>query len=179
MTLGEAVQLHHHHIDIDATPEEAWSILHPRPPKPGADGRRVIVHGEVTIEILDPGDENGKGLVRATEFRVPKWLLTNGVGRSWEVIVDSRPHEVVRYLAVGKPLWSRAMGTHTFEDLGGGRTRVGFEESYQAFNPVAGRLLEARVHAFISRDNQRLIKQAFDQGLPRLRASRAAKGTQT
>jgi hypothetical protein len=167
------VQRHTHSLEIEATPEEAWSILHPRPPKPNAEGRRVMVHGDVTIEILDPGDEHGKGLVRATRFRVPKWLLTKGVGQSWEIITEASPHQTVRYLAMGKPLWSRAEGTHTFTDIGGGRTRVTFEETYQAFNPLTSRLLEARVHAFISKDNQRLIKQAFDQGLPYLRAKRA------
>src|ERR1700722_7645164 len=108
------MQRHTHSLEIEATPEEAWSILHPKAPRPTADRRRILVHGPVTIEVLDPGDERGKGLVRATKFRVPRWLLTNGVGQSWEIIVEAHPYETVRYLAMGKPLWSRAEGTHTF-----------------------------------------------------------------
>lgn len=167
------MQRHSHYLDVEATPEEAWMILHSAPPKPDAQGRQRIVHGDVTIEILHPGDEKGQGLVRACTFRVPKWLLSGGVGRSFETIVEARPFESVRYIAVGRPLWSIAEGTHTFTDLGDGRCRVGFEETYQAYNPLFARFLEARVHAFLSRDNQRLIKQGFDVGLPMLRARKS------
>lgn len=41
------------------------------------------------------------------------------------------------------------------------------------FNPWLARLLEARVHAFISADNHQLIRSALDRGIPRLRARRA------
>lgn len=167
------MQRHSHSLVLEATPEEAWSVLHPPPMKPGPDGRRVMVHGDVSIEVLDPGDETGKGLVRTCTFRVPKWLLTGGKARSFEVIVEARPYETVRYMAVGRPLWSQAEGAHHFEDLGDGRTKVTFEETYKAYNPWMARLLEARVHAFISHDNQKLIKAAFDMGLPYLRQQRA------
>lgn len=119
------------------------------------------MHGAVSIEILHEGDENGEGLVRTCTFEVPKWLLSKGVGRSFETIVEARPYEVVRYLAVGKPLWSMAKGTHLFEDLGNGRTKVTFEETYEAFNPLAARWLEARVHRFISDNNQKMIAGAL------------------
>jgi hypothetical protein len=167
------VQIHSHDLVVDATPEEAWSVLHPPPPKVGADGRRVLVHGDVSIEVLETGDEAGAGLVRTCTFRVPKWLLSGGKGRSFETIVEAKPYEVVRYRAVGRPLWSVAEGSHRFEDLGDGRTRITFEETYQAFNPWMSRLLEARVHAFISADNQRLIKTALDLGIPYLRRRRS------
>ncbi len=167
------MQHHRHTLDIEATPEEAWTVLHPPPPRRNADGRRLLVHGDVSIEVLHEGDEHGKGLVRTCTFRVPKWLLSGGVGRSWETIVVSRPYEEVRYIAVGKPLWSKAEGVHLFEDIGGGQTRITFEESYEAFNRVSSRLLEKQVHQFISRDNQRLIRQALDQGISRLRKKRA------
>jgi hypothetical protein len=76
---------------------------------------------------------------------------------------------VVRYLAVGKPLWSMARGTHLFEDQGNGKTLVTFEETYEAFNPIAARLFEARVHRFISDNNQKMIAGAL-----RYAAKRAA-----
>jgi hypothetical protein len=155
------VQRHSHSVEIDGTPERAWSILHPPPPPKNADGRRLIVHGPVSIEILHEGDENGQGLVRTCTFEVPKWLLSNGVGRSFETIIEARPYEVVRYLAVGRPLWSMAKGTHLFEDLGDNRTRVSFEETYEAFNPISARLFEARVHKFISDNNQQMIAGAL------------------
>ncbi|HWE53896.1 MAG TPA: SRPBCC family protein [Acidimicrobiales bacterium] len=167
------MQRHSHSLIVDGTPEEAWSVIHPPPPRVRADGRRVLEHGDICIEVLEPGDAAGQGLVRTVTFRVPKWLLTNGKARSFETIVEARPHEYVRYRAVGRPLWSLAEGSHRFEDLGDGRTRITFEETYQVFNPWLARLLEARVHAFISADNQRLIRSALDQGIPHLRARRA------
>ena len=167
------MQSHSHSLVVEATPEEAWSVLHPPPPKPGADGRRVLVHGDVSIEVLHPGDDHGQGLVRTCTFRVPKWLLTGGKARSFETIVESRPYETVRYLAVGRPLWSQAEGAHHFADEGDGRTRITFEETYRVYNPWLARLFESRVHAFISADNQRLIRTALDQGIPYMRSRRS------
>ena len=166
------MQKHSHSLIVEGTPEEAWSVLHPPPPKVGPDGRRLLVHGDVSIEVLEAGDETGKGLVRTCTFRVPKWLLSGGKARSFETIVEARPYETVRYWAVGKPLWSLAEGAHHFEDLGDGKTRITFEETYKAFHPWMAKLFEARVHAFISKDNQRLIKSALDQGIPYMRKRR-------
>ncbi len=58
------------------------------------------------------------------------------------------------------------------EDLGD-RTRVHFTETYHAFNPVLRTLLEKRVHAFISKDNDRLIKDSLTTGVRYLRAAKA------
>lgn len=157
---------HRFSFEVEATPEEVWKALHPRL------DRGVIEHGDVRIEIVHPGDEHGLGLVRHCTFRVPRYLLSGGVGRSWEVVTESVPHERSRYEAVGKPLWSKASGWHRLDDLGGGRTRVTFGETYEAFHPVSRRLLEARVHRFISRDNDVLIRQAVEQGVARRRAAR-------
>ena len=48
-----------------------------------------------------------------------------------------------------------------------------FTESYHAFNPVLRALLEKRVHAFISKDNDRLIKESLTTGVRYLRAAKA------
>ncbi len=170
-----ALREHQFSFEIEATPDEVWKALHPRlrPPAPGEP--IVIEHGDVRIEIVHPGDADGVGLVRHCTFRVPRYLLSGGVGRSWEVITDSRPAEYSRYEAVGKPLWSRASGWHRLDDLGAGRTRVTFGESYEAFSPLARRLLEARVHRFISKDNDVLVRRAVEQGVAARRA-RAAGG---
>ena len=57
--------------------------------------RLVIEHGDVRIEIVHPGDDAGLGLVRHCDFRVPRYLGSGGVGRSWEVITESRPQRVL------------------------------------------------------------------------------------
>jgi hypothetical protein len=160
------MQSHEFAFEVDGTPEEVWRALHPRL------DRGVIEHGSVRIEIVHPGDGDGLGLVRHCTFRVPRYLLSGGVGRSWEVVTESRPGEWSRYEAVGKPLWSRAGGWHRIEPAGPGRTRVTFGETYEAFNPLARRLLEARVHRFISADNDRLIRQAVERGVAAQRRRR-------
>ena len=163
------MRLHSFTFDVDASREEVWRALHP-PPRPRKTGeRRVIDHGDVRIEILSEGDETGQGLVRTCTFPVPKLLLSGGVGRSWECVTEVRPNEFSRYEAVGKPLWSKASGWHRLEDLGDGRTRVEFGESYHAFNPILRVLLEGYVHRFISKDNDRLVMSAVEQGVARLR----------
>lgn len=165
---------HEFTFEIEASPQEVWRALHPRLPDKPPGEHHVIEHGDVRIEIVHPGDADGVGLVRHCTFRVPRYLLSGGVARSWEVITDSRPNEFSRYEAVGKPLWSKATGWHRLDDLGGGRTRVTFGETYEAFNPVARRLLEARVHRFISKDNDVLIRKAVEQGVA-ARRERAAR----
>ncbi len=166
------MQRHEFHFDIDATREEVWASLHPTP-RPNADGgRRVIEHGDVRIEIVKEGDDVGDGLVRTCTFRVPKLLLSGGVGRSWEVMTEVRPPEFSSYESVGKPLWSRATGWHRLDDLGDGRTRVTFGETYEAFNPVMRVLLERYVHRFISKDNDTLVRSAVEAGVARERAKR-------
>jgi hypothetical protein len=169
------MQVHEFSFEVDATPAEVWRALHPTL-RPGPSGeRRVIEHGDVRIEIVHPGDDDGLGLVRHCTFRVPRYLLSGGVGRSFEAIIESRRNEFSLYEAVGRPLWSKATGWHRLDDLGDGRTRVTFGETYEALNPVLRRLLERRVHRFISADNDVLIKQAVEQGVAAQRA-RAARG---
>jgi hypothetical protein len=172
------VREHGFSFEVEATPEEVWRSLHPRLPPMPEGQRRVIEHGDVRIEIVHTGDENGLGLVRFCEFRVPRYLLSGGRARSWEVVTESRPGEYSRYEAVGKPLWSKATGWHRLEDLGDGRTRVTFGETYEAINPLARLLLEARVHRFISKDNDVLIRSAVEAGVAaqRARAGRHPSG---
>lgn len=163
------MQKHDYSVVVDGTPVEVWQLFWYRGPRPPTDG--------VGIEILHPGDEVGEGLVRHCTFRVPRYLLTGGVGYSWEWLTEVKPHESWKYDAVGKPLWSKAEGRTRLEDLEDGRTRIHFSESYHAFNPVTRFLLERRVHQFISRDNDKLITKAVNSGLKRMRAAGGSEQT--
>ena len=156
---------HRYSVVVDGTPTEVWQLFWYRGP------RRPTSSG-VSIEILHPGDDVGEGLVRHCTFRVPRYLLTGGVGHSWEWLTEVTPHRSWKYDAVGKPLWSKAEGRTELEDLGDGRTRIHFTETYHAFNPVLRVLLERRVHRYISKDNDRLITSAVNDGIRRVRAAR-------
>jgi len=159
------VQEHHYFVDIDATPDELWKLFWFRAPKTQS--------GDVTIEILHPGDETGNGLVRHCTFRVPHYLLSGGRGQSWEWLTEVTPKVSWKYNAIGRPLWSEAEGHTRLEDLGNGKTRVHFSETYHAFNPISRVLLEKRVHTFISKDNDTLIKASLTKGVEMLRAAQA------
>ena len=165
------MQDHAFAFDVDATREEIWRLF-------WGGRQRVIEHGDVRIEYLHWGDETGEGRIRHCRFRVPRYLLSGGVGLSWEWLTEVKPMESWRYDAVGKPLYSRATGWTRLEDLGGDRTRVHFRETYEAFNPILRVLLEKRVHAFISRDNDRIMKAAIEAGVAHARKA-AARGTAT
>jgi len=147
------MQEHTHELVVDAEVPRVWRALHPRRPEGTELPWRVEYPGG-SIEVIVEGDEAGEGLVRHCTFRVPRYLLSGGLGRSFETIIEARMYELSRYSAVGKPLWSRAEGWHRLEEVGEGRTRLTFWERYAAFNPVLGRLFEARVHRFISRNNE-------------------------
>lgn len=159
------MQDHSYSVDIDGTPEEVWGVFWSRRSFRAPDG--------MGIEILHPGDEVGEGLVRHCWFHVPRYLLSGGKAESWEWLTKVEPPRSWKYDAVGKPLWSRAEGWTQLEDLDGGRTRVHFRETYHAFNPVARALLERRVHRFLSRNNDRMIAAAVNEGVRRLREARA------
>ena len=161
------MQVHEYSFIIDASPEEIWAATHPplERRKPGTENPRIIEHGDVTIEILNEGDEHGDGLVRHCFFRVPKYLLSGGMAQSWEHVTEVVPNVSAKYYAIGKPLWSRAEGEHRLERLPDGRTLVHFKERYHVFNPFMRVLLEQKVHHFISKDNDKLVKAGIERGL--------------
>jgi hypothetical protein len=146
------MQRHEFSVVLDAVPADVWQVFWYREadrPQP----RDV----KTRIDILHPGDADGNGLVRHCTFPVPRWLLSGGVGQSWEWLTEVRPCESWRYDAIGKPLWSHATGWTRLVDLGDGRTRVEFVEEYEAFNPVIRVLFERAVHQRISRDNDTIL----------------------
>jgi hypothetical protein len=158
------LQRHSYSVVVDGTPAEVWQLFWYR--------RKSAEHDGVKIEILHPGDSTGEGLIRHCTFRVPRYLLSGGIGHSWEWLTEVTPYESWKYDAVGKPLWSCAEGRTRFENLGDGRTKIHFTESYHAFNPVMRVFLERRVHRFISKDNDQVITASVNAGLRRMRSSR-------
>ena len=166
------MQRHEFSFELDAPPEEVWNVFWYRGPD-----RPQPKDVKTRIEILHPGDEIGNGLVRHCYFPVPWWLGSKGVGQSWEWLTEVTPKVSWKYNAIGRPLWSTAEGRTRLEDLGNGTTRVHFSETYHAFNPIMRALLEKRVHAFISKDNDKLIKDSLTKGVKSLRAAREKKAS--
>ncbi len=163
------MQDHRFDFVVEETPDEVWDVI-------WTTTRAGVDTPTYKIEILHQGDDAGNGLVRHCTFPVPRYLLSGGRAQSWEWITESVRPVSWRYDAIGKPLWSRASGWTRLEDVGGGRTRVHFRETYEAFNPLLRALLEKRVHRFISRDNDKLIEASIVRSLERRRRKRAESG---
>ena len=149
------MQRHEVSFVIDAPPARVWRLFHPKVPS-GAPVPRTLEHPGGTITILNEGDEHGQGLVRTCTFPVPRYLLSGGTARSWELVAEVRPNEYARYQALGKPPWSTAEGWHSLEPLDDGtRTKLTFVETFHIPNPLLRMLFERRVHRFISAQNSR------------------------
>lgn len=161
------MQEHRYSIEVGAPPEEVWALFWYREP----DRPQAKIG---SIEILHPGDEVGEGLVRHCTFPVPRFLLSGGVGQSWEWLTEVKPPESWRYDAIGKPLWSRAEGHTRLEALADGRTRIHFHEQYWTFNPWMRRIgLERYVHHRISKDNDTILA-AIEGGIRWMRRKNAS-----
>ena len=158
------MQDHSFSFIVDATPREVWAVF-------WGHRNRVVEHGDVRIEYLHWGDATGDGRIRQCRFRVPRYLLSGGVGQSWEWLTEVKPHESWRYDAIGKPPWSRSTGWIRLVDMGDGRAQVHFRETYEAFNPIVSVLLERRVHRFLSKDNDCFMKSVIENGVQAIRAS--------
>jgi hypothetical protein len=145
---------------VQAPPRKVWRTLHPRAPD-GATVPRTIRYPAGSMEILCDGDDAGQGLVRTCVFDVPRYLLSGGRARSWEVVTEARIDELSRYVAISKPLWSRAEGYHQLAEQPDGSTMLTFHETYHAYHPVLRALLENRVHAKITADNLATYEHAL------------------
>lgn len=157
-------------FSIEAPARRVWRVLHPRPPQ-DAPRPRIIEYPAGRIEILNEGDEAGEGLVRTCVFDVPRYLLSGGKARSWETVTEAKLNRVSRYVAISKPLWSRAEGYHELDERPDGTTLLTFHETYHAYNPLLRKLFERRVHAMISRDNLSTYELALGHAGPTRRLS--------
>lgn len=145
---------------VAAPARKVWRVLHPPAPG-GATLPRIIEYPAGSMEILNEGDEAGQGLVRTCVFDVPRYLLSGGKARSWETVTEAKINKLSRYVAISKPLWSRAEGYHELDEQPDGTTLLTFHETYHAYNRVLRILLERRVHAKISADNLSTYEHAL------------------
>jgi hypothetical protein len=145
---------------VAAPARKVWQVLHPPAPR-DAPLPRVLEYPGGSMEILNEGDEAGQGLVRTCVFGVPRYLMSGGTARSWEVVTEAKINKLSRYVAISKPLWSRAEGYHELDEQSDGTTLLTFYETYHAHNPVLRALFEGRVHAKISADNTAIYEHAL------------------
>ena len=61
---------------------------------------QVIEADGVRIEIVHRGNQIHEGLVRHCHYPIPKYLLSQGVAQSWELVTDVVPNASYRYRAI-------------------------------------------------------------------------------
>jgi hypothetical protein len=72
------MQDHSFSFEGGGTPQEIWTLF-------WGHRQRIVQHGDMRIEYLHWGDEVGEGRIRHCHFRVPRYLLSGGIGRSREL----------------------------------------------------------------------------------------------
>ena len=156
-----AMQDHSYSIVVDGTPEEVWAIFWSQ-----RSGTRT--HGDVTIEILHPGDADGEGLVRHCTSRSRNGCCRaagacrgSGSPRSGRTSRGATTRSASR-------CGPRPTGWTRLEDLGDGPDPDPFRETYHAFNPVLRALFEAPVHRAISRSNDETLTASINAGIAQL-----------
>jgi hypothetical protein len=160
------MQRHENSFVVKASPAQVWAMFSPpAPAELPPDGIEVREHENVRIEILHQGNEVHEGLVRHCYYPVPRYLISGGVAESWELVTDVVPNVSSRYRAITRPPFAVAEGWHRLEDLGDGRTRMIFVETYSVKNPLLRFLFERRVHDFISKNNDALFKAGMRMGV--------------
>jgi hypothetical protein len=145
---------------VAAPARHVWRVLHPPAPR-DATLPRIIEYPGGSMEILNEGDEAGQGLVRTCVFGVPRYLMSGGTARSWEVVTEAKINKLSRYVSISKPLWSRAEGYHELDEQPDGTTLLTFHETYHAYNRLLRAIFEGRVHAKISADNTAIYEHAL------------------
>ena len=160
------MQEHHYSVDIEASPDELWQLFWARIPHTET--------GDVTIDILHPGDAIGEGLIRHCTFRVPRYLLTGGKGQSWEWLTEVTPTGLVEVHRRRAPAPSRKpKDGRGWRISGTGPPGCTSPRRTTRSTRSCAALFEKRVHAFISKDNDRLIKESLTKGVGYLRAAKA------
>src|SRR5262245_61886894 len=83
---------------------------------------------------------------------VPRYLLSGGVGRSWEWLTEVKPYESWRYDAIGKPSGPGRRAGSAWRTSARPHARA-LPRDLRGLQPDPRALLERRVHRFISKDN--------------------------
>jgi len=103
------------------------------------------------VEIVDPGDARGDGLVRKVIYPLPFGRR----GESFERVTNVQPNVGYDYVMLRTGL----SGSLTLEPLGPNRTRLCFRESFHLETPVL-RWFEAPIYRYINRKNEQSMRGA-------------------
>ena len=128
-------------IDMPHSAELIWAIMNDYDKWP--EFAKPMVTG---IEVVNPGDEKGNGLVRRVNYKLPLGLR----GTSIETVHDVEPGVGYTYTAHGG-----TVGKIKLEKLGPNSTRLHFEEKIKLKRPYSW--FEGIIQKFIEKFNRKTM----------------------
>ncbi len=128
-------------IDMPHSIERLWALMNDYDKWP--EFAKPMVTG---IDVAQPGDEMGNGLVRHVKFRLPLGLR----GTSVETVHDVEPGLAYTYSTA-----DGTVGRIRLESLGPDSTRLRFEEEVRLPRPFSW--FEGRIAKFIEKYNKKTM----------------------
>jgi len=105
------------------------------------------------VEVVEPGDAAGNGLLRHVHYRLP----FGRTGFARERVGEVEPERGYTYTMLSSEPGNDQTGRLRLEPLGPNRTRLHFEERYH-LTRAPWRWLEGFIYAFINRQNERSMR---------------------
>ena len=128
-------------IDLPHSADRIWTLMQDYDKWP--EFAKPMVTG---IEVVDKGDENGNGLVRRVNYRLPLGFK----GTSIETLSDLEPGVGYTYTSL-----KGTVGKIKLEPIGGKNTRLHFEEKLKLKPPFSW--FEGRLQKFMEKYNRKTM----------------------
>jgi len=128
-------------IDISHSTARIWAIMQDYDKWP--EFAKPMVTG---IELVEPGDETGNGLVRRVNYKLPLGFK----GTSIETVHDVEPRVGYTYTTL-----KGTIGKIKLEELGPNETRLHFEEKLKLKWPFSW--FEGRIQKFMEKYNKKTM----------------------
>ena len=106
-----------------------------------------------SVEILEPGDANGNGLLRRVVFPMP----FGRKGEAFERVTEVVPEGGYTYTMLSKEPGNDQTGKLRLEALGPGKCRLHFEERYH-LTKAPWKWFEGPIYRFINKKNEESMR---------------------
>ena len=106
-----------------------------------------------SVEILEPGDANGNGLLRRVVFPMP----FGRKGEAFERVTEVVPEGGYTYTMLSKEPGNDQTGKLRLEALGPGKSRLHFEERYH-LTKAPWKWFEGPIYRFINKKNEESMR---------------------
>ena len=138
---------HRYSIDFPHSAARLWALMQ--------DYDRWTEYAPMVlrVDVLEPGDEKGNGLLRRVTFQMP----FGRTGQAHERVSDVDPERGYSYTMLSKQPDNDQTGRLRLEPLGSNETRLHFEERYN-LTGWPWRWFEGPIYRFINKKNEQSMR---------------------